>query len=98
VLRLKAKTMRCATDIIAAASGKHSRAARFGHFLARLTRALGTHNDNVFALKLLESISDGEPSVQAGCKVLRRAIKRHDAQDLRKARKIWRAFQKSRLP
>lgn len=96
-LRLKAKKMRHALDIHASISGRKSGVDTYVRSLAHLQKALGIHNDNIFALSLLRTLShDAASDVKFCVKRLRRGLKRSDERQLEKLKSIWNVFKHTR--
>jgi len=95
-LRLKVKAMRHATSTFPEIAGAKLKAARYERSLTRFQKVLGNHNDNVFTLRFLQSLSKGEPTEIKSCvKHLLREIRRRDRLELGKLKETWKTFRSS---
>ena len=92
-LRLKVKVMRLAASTFPVVVGAKLKAARYERSLARFQKVLGNHNDNIFALRFLRSLSRHEPTEVKSCvKRLLREIRRSDKMELGKLKEAWKTF------
>jgi triphosphatase len=92
-LRLKVKLMRHATSTFPEIAGAKLKVAGYEQSLAKFQKVLGNHNDHVFAVRFLRSLSKDEPADIKSCvKHLLREIRRRDRLELGKLKVTWKTF------